>query len=193
MSGVGEREKVTQNRVVKLFRDKLNYIYLGNLHDRENSNIDEERLKEYLSSQGYSDELIRRAINSLTDAAKKPDLYYANKEVYSLLRYGASVRENVSVHNQNVKFINWEEPHKNNFYIAEEVTIRGEHTKRPDIVLYINGIAVCVLELKRSIVSVSEGIRQNLDNQTDDFIKPFFSTIQLVMAGNDTEGLNRNF
>jgi len=38
-------------------------------------------------------------------------------------------------------------------------------------------------------VSVSEGIRQNLDNQTNDFIRPFFSTIQLVMAGNDTEGL----
>jgi len=186
---VGERERVTQNRVVKLFRDKLKYIYLGNLHDRENYNIDEERLKEYLSSQGYSNELIRRAINSLIDAVKKPDLYYSNKEVYSLLRYGASVRENVSAHNQAVKFINWEEPYKNNFYIAEEVTVMGEHTKRPDIVLYINGIAICVLELKRSIVSVSEGIRQNLDNQTNDFIRPFFSTIQLIMAGNDTEGL----
>ena len=189
MSGVGERERVTQNRVVKLFRDKLKYIYLGNLHDQENSNIDEGRLKEYLSAQGYSGELIRRAINALLDAAKRPDLYYANKEVYSLLRYGASVKENVSVHNQTVKFINWEEPYKNNFYIAEEVTVRGEHTKRPDLVLYINGIALCVLELKRSIVSVSEGIRQNLDNQADDFIRPFFSTIQLIMAGNDTEGL----
>ena len=189
MSGVGKKERVTQNRVVKLFRDKLNYIYLGNLHDQENSNIDEERLKEYLSAQGYSVELIRRAVNALLDAAKKPDLYDANKEAYSLLRYGASVRENVSVHTQTVKFINWEEPYQNNFYIAEEVTVRGEHNKRPDIVLYINGIAVCVLELKRSIVSVSEGIRQNLDNQTDDFIRPFFSTIQFVMAGNDTEGL----
>lgn len=189
MRGVGERERVTQNRIVKLIRDKLNYTYIGNLHDKENSNIDEAKLKEYLSAQGYSNELVRRAINALMDAAKKPDLYYANKEVYSLLRYGASVKEHVSVHNQTVKFINWAEPHKNNFYIAEEVTIRGEHTKRPDIVLYINGIAVCVIELKRSIVSVSEGIRQNLDNQTNDFIRPFFSTIQLVMAGNDTEGL----
>ena len=141
LSGVGERERFTQNRVVKLFRDKLKYIYLGNLHDQENSNIDEKRLKEYLSSQGYSEELIRRAINSLVDATKKPDLYDANKEVYSLLRYGASVRENVSEHNQTVKFINWEEPHKNNFYIAEEVTVKGEHIKRPDIVLYINGDA----------------------------------------------------
>ncbi len=46
-----------------------------------------------------------------------------------------------------------------------------------------------MLELKRSIVSVAEGIRQNLDNQKKIFIEHFFSTMQLVMAGNDTEGL----
>ena len=189
MSNVGKREKITQERIVRLFRDKLGYTYLGDLHDRENSNIDEKKIKKYLLSRGYSDELIRRAINALVDATKKPDLYSANKEVYSLLRYGASVKEDVTTHHQRVEFINWENPYDNNFYIAEEVTIRGEHNKRPDIVLYINGIAVGVLELKRSIVSVSEGIRQNLDNQSNYFIRAFFPTIQLVMAGNDTEGL----
>ena len=189
MNGVGQREQETQNRVINLFKDKLKYTYIGKFHNRVNSNIDEDRLKAYLQRQGYSEELIRRAVNTLMEASKKPDLYYANKEVYSLLHYGASVRENVTVHNQTIKFINWTEPHKNDFYIAEQVTIVGEHTKRPDIVLYINGIAVCVIELKRSIVSVSEGIRQNLDNQTNDFIRPFFSTIQLCFAGNDTEGL----
>jgi type I restriction enzyme R subunit len=56
-------------------------------------------------------------------------------------------------------------------------------------VLYVNGIALGVLELKRSTVSISEGIRQNLDNQKHIFIKPFFSTIQYVMAGNDIEGI----
>lgn len=106
-----------------------------------------------------------------------------------LLRYGSSERENVSVQSQTVQFIDWKEPFENDFYIAEEVTVSGNHDKRPDIVLYINGIAVAVLELKRSTVSVSEGIRQNLDNQSDEFIRPFFSTMQLVMAGNDTEGL----
>ena len=57
------------------------------------------------------------------------------------------------------------------------------------MVLYVNGIALGVLELKRSTVSISEGIRQNLDNQKEIFIKPFFTTIQLIMAGNDTKGL----
>ena len=55
--------------------------------------------------------------------------------------------------------------------------------------LYVNGIAVVVLELKRSTVSVTEGIRQNLDSQKTEFIRPFFTTVQLIMAGSDTEGL----
>jgi len=189
MSNVGQKERVTQKRVVRLFKNKLGYTYIGNLYDQDNSNIDQKRLKSYLQKQGYTDELIRRAINSLEDASRNVDLYTANKDVYSLLRYGASEKENVSVKHEPVKFIDWDNPDNNDFYIAEEVTVRGEHTKRPDIVLYINGIAVCALELKRSTVSVTEGIRQNLDNQTNEFVRPFFSTIQLVMAGNDTEGL----
>lgn len=189
MSGVGEREQITQNRIINLFRDKLKYTYIGNLHDSDNSNIIESRLRDYLKRQGYSSELIRRAINALVSASKLPDLYNANQAVYSLLRYGASVRENAASKNETVKFINWDKPHENDFYIAEEVTVVGEHTKRPDIVLYINGIAVCVLELKRSTVSLSQGIRQNLDNQQGEFIRPFFSTIHLIFAGNDTEGL----
>ena len=55
--------------------------------------------------------------------------------------------------------------------------------------LYVNGIALATLELKRSKVAVSEGIRQTIGNQKPEFIRPFFTTVQLVMAGNDVEGL----
>lgn len=186
---VGDRERITQNRIVGLFRDKLHYTYLGDRTEYDNTNIEEDKLRAFLKKKGYSTELIRRAINSLVAASQLTDTKAANKAVYMLLRYGSSERENVSVQSQTVQFIDWKEPFENDFYIAEEVTVSGNHDKRPDIVLYINGIAVAVLELKRSTVSVSEGIRQNLDNQSDEFIRPFFSTMQLVMAGNDTEGL----
>ncbi|EEW2202415.1 type I restriction endonuclease subunit R, partial [Escherichia coli] len=91
--------------------------------------------------------------------------------------------------NETVWLIDWKNPEANDFAIAEEVSIKGENKKCPDIVLYVNGIALGVIELKRSSVSVSEGIRQNLDNQKKDFIRNFFTTMQLVMAGNDTQGL----
>ena len=88
-----------------------------------------------------------------------------------------------------VQLIDWQHPLKNDFAIAEEVTVLGNHEKRPDIVLYVNGIALGVLELKRSIVSIGDGIRQSIVNQQKEFIESFFSTVQFVFAGNDTEGL----
>jgi type I restriction enzyme R subunit len=56
MSKVGQKERATQNRVVKLFQQKLHYTYLGNWEDRyNNSNIEEEYLRLFLKRQGYSD------------------------------------------------------------------------------------------------------------------------------------------
>ena len=63
-----------------------------------------------------------------------------------------------------VHLIDWSDPSANDFAIAEEVTLAGRNIKRPDLVLYVNGIALGVIELKRSTVSVAEGIRQNLAN-----------------------------
>ena len=198
MSTVGQKERATQDRVVKLFSDakhpgSLGYHYLGDWEEREdNSNIEVGILREFLSeSQGYSDTLITKALHELNKVAgdQSKSLYNVNKEVYRLLRYGVKVREDVGENKQTVWLINWKKPEKNDFAIAEEVTVVGEHTKRPDIVLYVNGIALGVIELKRAINDVATGIRQNLLNQRKDYIERFFTTMQLVMAGNDTQGL----
>jgi len=189
---VGQLERKTQDRIVALFRDRLGYDYLGNFEEREeNNNVEEVYLRSFLLRSGHSETLIGKAIEKLKKCTNRPQmsLYDLNKETYSLLRYSAKEREKLGEHKQDVEFIDWEHPENNHFAIAEEVTIKGNRTKRPDIVLYVNGIAVGVIELKRSIVSVSEGIRQNIGNQKEEFIKTFFGTVQLVMAGNDTEGL----
>ena len=191
MPNIGDSERKTQNRVVKFFRDKLHYTYLGNLHDSENRNIMQERLHDWLLKQGYSEKLASNAVDALvkTSTNLQQGLYHANKEVYSLLKYGAKVKETVEQSPKTVYFIDFEDVSKNEFYIAEEVTIVSNNTKRPDIVLYVNGIALAVIELKKSSVSVSNGIRQNLTNQKANFIEDFFTTIQFCMAGNDSEGL----
>lgn len=193
MTTVGAPERYAQDRVVQLFQKTLKYDYLGNWIDRENnSNIEESYLRMFLrDKQKYDESLITKAVQQLKKTAgdQTRSLYDVNKEVYSLLRYGIKVQPEIGENKQTVWCIDWKNPERNHFAIAEEVTVEGENNKRPDIVLYVNGIAVGVLELKRSTVSVSEGIRQNLDNQTNNFIKYFFSSIQLVMAGNDTQGL----
>ncbi len=192
MSAVGRRERLTQNRVVKLFRDTLKYSYLGNWEDRpDNRNVEEVLLRAFLKQQKVGETLIKKALYELNKAAgdQNKSLYDINKEVYGLLRYGVQVQPKAGKNRKTVWLIDWENPLKNHFAIAEEVTVSGQNTKRPDVVLYINGIALGMLELKRSIVSVGEGIRQNLDNQKKMFIQHFFTTMQFVMAGNDTEGL----
>ncbi|WP_347262424.1 HsdR family type I site-specific deoxyribonuclease [Rudaea sp.] len=201
MPPVGQRERQTQNRVVALFRERLGYDYLGDWSEREgfegrgNRNIEPEYLRAWLEKRAVAGALIKRALYEFEKAASDTslDLYDRNREVYRLLRYGVKVSPGAGQNDVTVWLVDWKNPHANHFAIAEEVTVLGADarasTKRPDLVLYVNGIALGVIELKRSTISVSEGIRQNLDNQKKDFIQPYFSTMQWVMAGNDSEGL----
>jgi type I restriction enzyme, R subunit len=194
MSNVGQPERKTQDRVIELFRDSLGYEYLGNWGYRDgNSNVEVELLAQNLRARGYSDNLISKAVDKLKSDASLGggrDLYEANRDVYGLLRYGVKVKPGVGQQTETVWLIDWERPEANHFAVAEEVTVLGQHTKRPDIVLYVNGIALGTIELKRSKVAVSEGIRQSYGNQRPEFIRSFFTTVQLLMAGNDVEGLS---
>lgn len=188
---VGKPERASQNRVLQLFQS-MGYAYLGDWEDEVRSQpVEENILNDYLLSQGYSDVLIQKAIDKLVSATTNLSggLYETNKEVYHLLRYGVTVREELGKPKETVWLINWKDIENNQFGVAEEVTFQGKHTKRPDVVIYVNGIALGVIELKRSKVGVEQGIRQNLDNQKDTFIPKFFTAMQLVMAGNDTQGL----
>ncbi len=193
MNTVGQQEYLTQRRVVAFFQSVLGYAGLGDWTNRpNNSNIEAEFLTDWLESQGHSGQIVERTLFEVRKVAAlggNRTLYGANRDVYSFLRYGVKIRAAVGEHHQTVWLIDWKNPTNNHFGVAEEVTVVAENTKRPDIVLYVNGIALGVLELKRSTVSVSEGIRQNLGNQRSAFIRPFFSTVQLIMAGNETEGL----
>lgn len=192
MNQVGQIERLTQNRIVRLFRENLKYRYLGNWEDRTgNSSIEEAILSEYLARKGYSPNLITKAIYQfrLTANNYNESLYTNNKNIYSLLRYGVDVTPEVGAFTETVHLIDWENPEENDFAIAEEVTVFGNREKRPDIVIYVNGIALGVLELKRSTISIGDGIRQNITNQQKEFIGSFFSTVQFVFAGNNTQGL----
>ncbi len=192
MKLIVKNERDTQNRIIALFQNELGYRYLGNFEDRENTgNVIPELLIEFLRKKKCPQNFIDKALfefKKSTDASGR-SLYDVNKEVYSLLRYGVNIRPEMGENKETVYLVDWEYPLENDFYVAEEVTVAGTHSKRPDIVIYVNGIALGVFELKRSSVSVTEGIRQNIDNQKDIFIKHFFSAMQFLFAGNDSQGL----
>jgi type I restriction enzyme, R subunit len=196
MSNIGKPERTTQDRVLNLFEAELGYRYLGDWSDRGgNSNIEEGLLSQYLSKRGYSAVHISKALYALSAEANNPhrSLYANNKAVYGLLRYGVNVKTEPGKAAETVHLIDWANVEQNDFAVADEVTLkdgrRNSKERRPDVVLYINGIAIAVIELKNSRVSIGDGIRQNLSNQQSEFNAWFFSTVQFVFAGNDSEGL----
>jgi len=192
MSTVGLPERTTQNRIIALFRDELGYRYLGDWADRaSNSNVEDKLLSDWLIRRGHTTQQIAIVLHKLRTEAINPNrsLYAINQSVYSLLRYGVPVKTEAGKVTETVPLINWSNPENNDFGLAEEVTLKGGHERRPDVVLYVNGIAIGVLELKNSRVSIGDGIRQSLSNQRPEFNAWFFTTVQFIFAGNDSEGL----
>ena len=191
-------ERKVQNRVINLLCKFNDYIYLGNFHDTENQPYIEEILGEFLSNkQGCTDSQVKEVIKKLkgivAQCSGRSSLFNANKEIYQLLRYPTSVSQGVGKPNTQVSLIDWEHPENNFFHISEEVTVartsgESQH-RRPDVVIYVNGIAVAIIELKKATVSVSDGIKQQIRNQEDGQIAPFFTTAQLLMAGSESEGV----
>ncbi|WP_033763530.1 type I restriction endonuclease subunit R [Helicobacter pylori] len=181
-------EKEVQKQVIETFKS-MGYAYLGDLTKSDNKNINKENLKAWLvKNQKINDERWHKIEHEIHKALKN-DLYEANQKFYELLIYGVKTKISQNENTQTTYLIDWKDISQNEFSVAEEVSVKGPNTKRPDMVLYVNGIALGVLELKKSSVSVESGIRQNLDNQKKEFIRDFFKTIQLVMVGNESQGL----
>ncbi|WP_262250326.1 type I restriction endonuclease [Parapedobacter soli] len=186
-------ERITQNRIVQLFTQELGFVYYGNWEKREhNSNVEQELLKKNLLQRGYSDTLANKAVKEVYDLANTNagSLYDRNKAMYSLLRYGVKARPELGEHFETIFPIDWQNWEENEFGIAEEVTLaKSQHTRRPDIVLYVNGIALGVLELKRGTTDIAESVNQSISNQRATFNEWFYSTVQFLFAGNNTQGL----
>ena len=189
-----DTEKKLQHRVIQWLMQDLGYQFLGDLTGSNNEPVKDDLLRNNLIRRGYSRAITDKAITHLRKTASNQtdSLCKVNEEVYSLLRYGYQGVKDKHGNYITVHYIDWKNAANNDFYAAEEVSIlRYDHKsrKRPDIVLYVNGIAVVMFELKRSSVSIGEGIRQMITNQKKENIQGFFSTVQLLMAGNESQGL----
>ncbi|MBO4690039.1 MAG: HsdR family type I site-specific deoxyribonuclease [Paludibacteraceae bacterium] len=188
-------EREVQLKVLEYLDQYCHYTYIGYLKHQNNSPIREETLTEFLcTKQNCTPSQANEAIAKLKAEAHcslKEALYNANKRTYLTFRYPVPVREQNTRKHKSVWLIDWEHPENNIYEVAEEVSVACDSMDfnhiRPDVVLYVNGIALVVLELKKSTVSAKDAIRQNIRNQ--ELIPNFFAVPQLLLAGNPSEGL----
>ena len=193
---------------------ELDYRYLGNLEypkgsdctkdGHKNSPLRENDLRFWLNSRKnkdgspkYTTSQIDEAISTLRKTIlldKVSNLVEVNNKVYQLLINGVDARPSPDKTEEKVMFFDFENYYSNDFALAEEVsyidylTSKGGDNKnaRPDIVIYVNGIALAVFELKRSIVNIEHAVNQSLINQKEE-IPTFFTTVQFIAAASDNQ------
>ncbi|OFV71147.1 type I restriction endonuclease subunit R [Acetobacterium wieringae] len=171
----------------------------GNLHNVILKDVLYQRLKainvyEYKGViQQFSEKNILQSMDDI-DEALTDGLIKTNEKIYDSLLLGRSYAEIVSdtdgVRSFNINYIDWEHPENNVFHIVEEFSVEkedGTGTVRPDIVLFVNGIPIAVIECKKASISVDQGISQMIRNQGKDYVPNLFKFVQIVMATNKND------
>ena len=146
-----------------------------------------------------SDKAIDNLVAEVCSPALNEGLLSANQKLYNHLLYGISVTEFVDGRKANptVALIDWQNPANNSFVFTEEFTVTrsgGVESRRPDIVCFVNGIPLVVIEAKRPDgnakkgPTIDEGISQSLRNQRHDEVPHLFAYSQLLLSVNGNEG-----
>jgi len=152
------------------------------------------RIRQRGKTHPVPDEAARELIVKLKDAIgdRASGLMPANERVTNLLKLGESVdiEVNGEKRGRQLKFIDWDKPENNLFHMTAEFPVRRERrddTRRPDIVLFVNGIPLVVIEVKSSALATQQGISQQIRNQAPDEIPRLFAAAQLLIAANDSD------
>jgi type I restriction enzyme R subunit len=187
---------------------KLGYIYIpadeaearrGNLYNVILKNILYDRLVEINEYEykgnhyKFSEKNILQAMQDI-DEALTDGLVKTNEKIYDSLMLGRSYPEKLpndnGIKSFNIDYIDWVKPYNNAFHVVEEFRVEredGQGTIRPDIVLFINGMPIGVIECKKSSISISQGIEQMIRNQFKEYAPHLFKYVQIVMATNKNE------
>lgn len=200
-------ERFLQDKVIELFK-KIGYQYLSPEEARKERNDDngniilknilEEQMKKfnYFSYNDkkyqFSEENIKKAVNDL-DISLKNGYLDANERITEKLLKGEGYKEKAGNKSEsfNIYYIDFNSIENNAFHITEEFEVKRENTeekektRRPDLVVFINGIPLGIIELKKASVSVEEAVEQMIRNQKEGEIRQLFKFSQLLLCANN--------
>lgn len=201
-------EMTTSQRPAIEVLQKLGYKYISEDENKKlrNNILTEVIFKDILAKKlneinnyEYKGEKYKFSASTIGQAIKDLNedlvtgLISTNEKIYDLLTLGKSYQENMvdgTKRSFDIKYIDFEHPENNDFYVTEEFSVlrmNGKDYARPDIVLFVNGIPLAVIECKDASVPIIQAISQNIRNQKPDYIPQLFKFIQIVMAANKNE------
>lgn len=201
-------EMTTSQRPAIEVLQKLGYKYIS---EEENKNLRNNILTDVIfkdilakklneiNSYEYKGEKYKFSASTIGQAIKDLNedlvtgLISTNEKIYDLLTLGKSYQENMvdgTKRSFDIKYIDFEHPENNDFYVTEEFSVlrmNGKNYSIPDIVLFVNGIPLAAIECKDASVPIIQAISQNIRNQKPDYIPQLFKFTQIVMAANKNE------
>ncbi|MNP98393.1 Type-1 restriction enzyme R protein [compost metagenome] len=144
----------------------------------------------------FSESNITNAIVAIRDLPINEGFIASNKHFYELITLGKSFEQTILGDKKSFsfKYIDWQNPENNSFHVTEEYSVlrsdRADHY-RPDIVLFVNGIPMVVIECKSPFIkdSSDKAIEQHLRNQQDDGIRALYqySNLTIALATNEAK------
>ena len=180
----GKADEVVLRQVLRSQLEKRTFVFAGKSHS-------------------LSEKAIDNLVAEVCSPALNEGLLIANERLYNHMLYGISVTEFVDGKKASptIALIDWQTPSNNSFVFTEEFTVTrtgGVESRRPDIVCFVNGIPLVVIEAKRPDgysglgaqkgPTIDEGISQCLRNQRHDEIPILFAYSQLLLSINGNEG-----
>lgn len=183
---------------IQFYEEKLNYQHInawekklvGRNRLKDVVLVDRLRTKlEDLNPIHKTKTTIDEAIQQLTKSRTSLSLLMANKEVYELIKKGVPVtytNEDGREESDYIKVIDFDEPHKNDFLVVSQLSIEYLQTKgitrRPDLLLYVNGLPLVMIELKNSSVKVKSGYDVNLQRYKKDIPQLFWYNLFVCIS-----------
>jgi type I restriction enzyme R subunit len=178
----------------RLRGSRLSNVILDGILSRQLSGMNKVRVRgqEYPFTEGN----IHSAIQGLKDIFYD-GLIRTNEKIYDLLCLGKALQQSIDgdIKSFTLHYIDWERPERNVYHVTEEFSVErtgSKNTCRPDLVLFVNGIPLAVIECKRVDLGpgkdpMKQAISQHLRNQKDDRIPKLFVYSQLLIAVSKNE------
>lgn len=137
----------------------------------------------------FTDENIERGILALKNLPMNEGYIAASERAYNLLTLGQSLEQSVDGDKKSftLQYIDWKNINNNVFHVSEEFSVMRSTSKehyRPDLVLFVNGIPLCIIECKRPDMKepLKQAISQHLRNQQEDGIRSLYVYSQLTLS-----------